>query len=112
MVNPEERIVGVQKQDTDDPNFMYLMSGFPKYYCPICDDITVFKIDSKVSIELPKEVRDAFDEKTNIKEYEENYKDIVCRICMKPSRLVYSIDEFHMAYYRYYAKIVLEIIPR
>lgn len=109
-IEPDDRIVSLQKEDTEDKDYRYLMVNLPKYYCPDCDDITAFNIQDKIQ-KIPDNIKKAFDKETKIKnKYEEGYIDIMCRICGKPARLIYKIREFHMAAQHYYAKEVLEIV--
>jgi hypothetical protein len=102
---PKERLLNLLTDKDSETRIIPL----PKYCCPFCNDITVYSVGQGVDSLFPKELRLAFDAAEAFRgEYRRGFTDFLCRVCHIPVRVVYRIEEFHMASFRYDAVAVYE----
>ncbi|QDT51898.1 hypothetical protein Pan258_59950 [Symmachiella dynata] len=108
QIAPEERLPNLL-QDAERYGYPNLMVNLPRYRCPHCGEYTVFSVPEPNASPIPAGIRAQFDALTDRRSpYEQGVSDFLCRVCAVPVRVVYQINEFQMASYRYFAEAVFE----
>ena len=109
QIAPVERLPNLL-QDSGGHGYPNLMVNLLRYHCPHCGEHTVFSVADSESSPIPEELRPQFDALTPKRSaYEQGVSDFLCGTCSNPVRVVYRIDEFHMASYHYFAEVVIEM---
>ena len=108
-VDPKERLPNLADREHPVYSYRNLMVNLPRYWCPHCDEYTVFSIGASDPCALSDDVHRQFDALTPTRStYEQGVSDFLCRGCSRPVRVIYRILEVQMASYRYFAEAVLE----
>lgn len=109
-VDPKERLPNLEDREHPIYGYRNLMVNLPRYRCPHCGEYTVFDLPGVEPSPLPPDILSQFDARTPHNSQEgQGVSDFLCRICSRPVRVVYRIEEIHMASYAYFAEFVLEL---
>lgn len=99
-IDAHERSVRLIKSPR--PESKPIFSSSPTYWCPNCDDITLFRLNWRKPFE-PESVEDKFnDAMGQLTPWEEDYCNFYTQCCNTPVRCTYKLKEFAMSSYRYY----------